>query len=218
MLMRALSLPMVTMFLGTTLASCTREQPASSIIAPSDRALLGVGAHGGGPPGGVVFYSRRGGAAKIYTMNADGSDVTRVTGGPGDDLWPDISPNGKQIVFHSNRAGNYDIYVVNGDGSDLHAITTNSALDQWPDWSPDGQQIAFRRGNDVYVADASGTEKNVQRLTFFPTAINQMATWSPDGRRIAFMSLREGYCAVFLMNADGSDPANLTPKAHGCTR
>jgi Tol biopolymer transport system component len=108
--------------------------------------------------------------------------------------------------------GNYDIYVVNGDGSDLHAITTNSALDQWPDWSPDGQQIAFRRGNDVYVADASGTEKNVQRLTFFPTAINQMATWSPDGRRIAFMSLREGYCAVFLMNADGSDPANLTPK------
>jgi TolB protein len=247
---------MVTMFLGTTLASCTREQPASSIIAPSDRALLGVGPHGGGPPGGVVFYSRRGGAAKIYTMNADGSDVTRVTGGPGDDLWPDISPNGrqivfasnrsgnneiylldladgtltnvsnnvgddnwprwspngKQIVFHSNRAGNYDIYVVNGDGSDLHAITTNSALDQWPDWSPDGKQIAFRRGNDVYVADASGTEKNVQRLTFFPTAINQMATWSPDGRRIAFMSLREGYCAVFLMNADGSDPANLTPK------
>jgi hypothetical protein len=57
MLMRALSLPMVTMFLGTTLASCTREQPASSIIAPSDRALLGVGPHGGGPPGGVVFYS-----------------------------------------------------------------------------------------------------------------------------------------------------------------
>ncbi|HEV8497488.1 MAG TPA: DPP IV N-terminal domain-containing protein [Gemmatimonadaceae bacterium] len=256
--MRATSLLVAAALLGAAFAGCTRERPgdASVLTAPTERAALGVGPHGGGPPGSVVFYSRRGGAAKIYRMNADGSDVTRLTDGPGDDLWPDISPNGRQvvfasnrsgnneiyvldladgtltnvsnstaddswprwspngqdIVFHSNRAGNYDIYVVNGDGSDLHAITTNSALDQWPDWSPDGQQIVFRRGNDVYVADADGVEKNVQRLTFFPTAINQMATWSPDGRRIAFMSLREGYCAVFLMNADGSNPVNLTPK------
>jgi Tol biopolymer transport system component len=39
-----------------------------------------------------------------------------------------------------------------------------------------------------------------------------MPAWSPDGQRIAFMSLREGYCAVFLMNADGSNQTNLTPK------
>ena len=29
------------------------------------------------------------------------------------------------------------------------------------------------------------------------------------------MSLREGYCAVFVMNADGSDQTNLTPKQQG---
>jgi TolB protein len=256
--MRAPSLPIAVALLAAAVAACAHEQPrdTSDLTAPSERAALGVGPHGGGPPGGVVFYSRRGGSAKIYRMNADGSDVTRVTNGPGDDLWPDISPNGRQvvfasnrsgnneiyvldledgtltnvsnspaddswprwspdgreIVFHSNRAGNYDIYVVNADGTGLRSITTNTTLDQWPDWSPDGHRIAFRRGNDVYVADADGVEQNVQRLTFFPTAINQMATWAPDGRHIAFMSLREGYCAVFLMNADGSNPVNLTPK------
>jgi Tol biopolymer transport system component len=26
------------------------------------------------------------------------------------------------------------------------------------------------------------------------------------------MSFREGYCSVFRMNADGTDPVNLTPK------
>jgi Tol biopolymer transport system component len=46
-----------------------------------------------------------------------------------------------------------------------------------------------------------------------------MPAWSPNGQQIAFMSLREGYCAVFLMSVDGDTPehpaVNLTPKASG---
>ena len=251
-------------FLGTAVvvtvaAACDGRQPSgpTALTAPDGGVAFEIGEHGGGPPGGVIFYSRRGGTlAKIYTMNADGSDVTQVTDGPGNDLWPDLSPNGRyivfasnrtgnneifvldlrdgtltnvsnstaddswprwspngrQIAFHSNRTGNYDIYVVDADGRGLRAVTTDAALDQWPDWSPNGQRLAFRRGNDVYVADAGGEEQDVQRLTFLPASIDQMPAWSPDGRRIAFMSLREGYCAVFLMDADGSNQVNLTPK------
>lgn len=232
------------------------QGPAAPTAAPS-RAAAEIGTHGGGPPGGVVFYSRRGGSlAKVYTMNADGSDVRQVTDGPGNDVWPDISPNGNyvafasnrsgnneiyvldlrdgtltnvsnspaddswprwspngsEIAFHSNRAGNYDLFVVNADGTGLRALTTDAALDQWPDWSPNGKQLAFRRGNDVYIADAYGVEQSVRRLTFLPATIDQMPAWSPNGRQIAFMSLRDGYCAVFLMDADGSNQANLTPK------
>lgn len=243
-----------------TAAVACDGRPAAGPTAPTAPpvdAAFGIGQHGGGPPGSVVFYSRRGGTlAKIYTMNADGSDVTAVTNSPGNDLWPDLStngryvafasnrsgnneiyvldlrdgtltnvsnspaddnwprwsPNGQEIAFHSNRAGNYDIFVVNADGSGLRAVTTGAALDQWPDWSPNGKRLAFRRDNDVYVADADGAEQNVERLTFLPATIDQMPAWSPDGRRIAFMSLRDGYCAVFLMNADGSNQTNLTPK------
>lgn len=230
-------------------------------LTPLPRAGLSeLGQHGGGPPSSIVFYSRRGGSlAKIYTMNADGSGATAVTSGPGNDVWPDLSPNGRyvafassrtgnneifvldladgtltnvsnnggddnwprwspngrQLAFHSNRDANYNIYVVDVDGSGLHRVTSDAALDQWPDWSPDGKRLAFRRGNDVYVAEADGEEQNVQRLTFLAATLDQMPAWSPDGRQIAFMSLREGYCAVFLMNADGSDQMNLTPKDQG---
>jgi TolB protein len=257
--MRVHSILWTAVVVATAVACDGRQAtgPAAR-TTPNDGAAFGIGRHGGGPPGSVVFYSRRGGTlAKIYTMNADGGDVTQVTSGPGNDLWPDLSPNGRyvafasnrtgnfeiyvldlrdgtltnvststaddnwprwspnghQLAFHSNRAGNYDIFVVNADGSELRAVTTDAALDQWPDWSPDGKRVAFRRGNDVHVADAGGEEQNVQRLTFLPATIDQMAAWSPDGQRIAFMSLREGYCAVFLMNADGSNQTNLTPKA-----
>jgi TolB protein len=242
----------------TAVGCDAREATGPTALATlNDGAALGIGPHGGGPPGSVVFYSRRGGTlAKLYTMNADGSDVTQITSGPGNDLWPDLStngryiafasnrsgnseiyvldlrdgtltnvsnspaddswprwsPNGRELAFHSNRAGNYDIFVVTADGGGLRAVTTDAALDQWPDWSPNGKQLAFRRGNDIYVADADGTERNVERLTFLPATIDQMPAWSPDGQRIAFMSLRDGYCAIFMMNADGSDQTNLTPK------
>jgi Tol biopolymer transport system component len=29
------------------------------------------------------------------------------------------------------------------------------------------------------------------------------------------MSFRDGYCSVFVMNVDGTDPVNLTPKTAG---
>jgi Tol biopolymer transport system component len=256
--MRVHSLFLTAAAIGGAVA-CDGRQLAgpAALTTPTAGAAFGVGEHGGGPPGSVVFYSRRGGTlAKLYTMNADGSDVTQITSGPGNDLWPDLSangryvafmstrsgnneiyvldlrdgtltnvsnssaddswprwsPNGREIAFHSNRAGNYDIFVVNADGSKLRAVTTDAALDQWPDWSPDGKRLAFRRGNDIYVADADGEEQNLERLTFLPATIDQMPAWSPDGQRIAFMSLREGYPAVFLMNADGSNQTNLTPK------
>jgi TolB protein len=34
--------------------------------------------------------------------------------------------------------------------------------------------------------------------------------WSPDGSRIAFLTGRDGNGEIYVMNADGSGPTNLT--------
>jgi len=167
----------------------------------------------------VTFESLRTGNREIFVLDLRDGTVLNVSQNPGDDNWPRWSPNGREIVFHSNRDGNYNIYVVNGDGTGLRRVTSSPLLDQWPDWSPNGKRIAFRRGNDVYAIDADGEEQNPVALTNAPTVINQMPAWSPNGQQIAFMSFRDGYCAVFLMSADGEtaeNPAvNLTPKTLG---
>ena len=167
----------------------------------------------------VAFASLRTGNREIFVLDLRDGSLLNVSQGPGDDNWPRWSPNGKEIAFHSNRDGNYNIYVVNADGSGLHRVTSSTLLDQWPDWAPNGKQIAFRRGSDVYAIDAEGEEQNPVQLTNLPTTVNQMPAWSPNGRWIAFMSLREGYCSVFLMSVDGDTPdspaINLTPKTPG---
>src|SRR5687767_4643103 len=115
----------------------------------------------------------------------------------------------KWIVFHSNVDGNFEIYLIDADGTNLTRVTNYPGLDQFPEWSPNGKQLAIRRDTDIYLIDIDGT--NPIRLTH-DAPVDQMASWSPSGRQIAFMSFREGYCSVFVMNSDGSDPTNLTPK------
>ena len=55
-------------------------------------------------------------------------------------------------------------------------------------------------------ADGTG----LSRLTTAPAGYSRRAEWSPDGQRIAFGSNREGNDDIYVMNADGSDVANVS--------
>lgn len=85
--------------------------------------------------GRLVFQDASGGI--IYTVNGDGSNLTRETYG----MDPNWSPNGKQIAFArwNNPPG---LYIINADGSNEQQLYgTNQLLS--PQWSPDGSKIAF---------------------------------------------------------------------------
>ena len=124
----------------------------------------------------------------LYVMNADGSDVRRLTGRPGAphqelDMTPCWSPDGKRIVFTSFRGdairdgGSYDIYVMDADGNNQKNISPSLAWEMDPCWSSDGEQIVFAavvpsipvedlpgKGNtDIYVMNRDGSD--VRRLT-----------------------------------------------------
>src|SRR5262249_15681508 len=84
---------------------------------------------------------------------------------------------------------------------------TDGSDDSQPTWSADATKIAFRRGNDIFVADATGANP----LGITNTGNNWSPGWSPDGARTAFVSTREtSYSELYLMDPDGSGVVRLT--------
>ena len=85
----------------------------------------------------IVFSSSRAGNAEIYTMDADGTDVSRLTNNSFRDDNPSFNADGTRIIFSSNRNNSRDeIYVMNADGSNVKGATEGlypgeSDMDWW---------------------------------------------------------------------------------------
>ncbi len=100
-------------------------------------------------------------------MNADGSNVVKVTGGRGGE-WPIWSPDGSRVAyvsgtslysvekdggnriltrfaFFAGRDGQADVFVMNADGSNVVKVTGGRG-GEWPIWSPDGSRVAYVSG------------------------------------------------------------------------
>ena len=83
---------------------------------------------------------------KIYTVNADGSELTVLTGEGF--VYPCWSPDGSKILYTSGVYGSHseteDIYVMNADGtSKVKIASISTTAPMTPQWSPSGNQILF---------------------------------------------------------------------------
>lgn len=119
----------------------------------------------------IVFVSRLipgdPNSDEIFIMNADGSNVRRLTNNLIPDWYPSCSPVDDKILFISKEGPglNDNIYTMNYDSSGRVLLSSLPGDNDDPYFSPDGTQIVFINNNtgnyDIYIMNADGTNPTV---------------------------------------------------------
>jgi hypothetical protein len=164
----------------------------------------------------IAFASDRDHAAgEIYTMDAAGGDVRRLTTDEEFDADPAWSPDGSRIAFISSRGAEFgtDIYTTSPEGGEPTPLTEGGDSDlSTPAWSPDGSMLAYHSrftlisGLHILTLDDTPLPYDGPWLVedgFHPA-------WSPGGSWIAFAL--QGI-SVIHPDATGETPltAGITP-------
>ncbi|MBE0664326.1 MAG: PD40 domain-containing protein, partial [Candidatus Aminicenantes bacterium] len=79
----------------------------------------------------------------LWIVAAAGGVAMRLTGLPGAETHPRISPDGSWLAFANNQNGNSDIYVMPLAGGEIRQLTYNDAAEQPSSWSWDSQWLYF---------------------------------------------------------------------------
>jgi TolB protein len=154
------------------------------------------------------------GAPEIFTADADGKNLRRLTNHKAIDVSPSWSPDGRQLAFVSDRTGSPQVYVMDADGSGQRRVSFDGSYNTAPAWSPDGRWIAYetRVGGqfDIWLVDPE--TKSAAPLVTHPRS-DEGPSWAPDGRKIAFHSTRRGKADVYVVDLDGENPRRITEAA-----
>ena len=117
-----------------------------------------------------------------------------------------------KIAFTSNRDGERAIYIMDGDGTNPFKLTEGGM----PAWLPNGDKIGFVHHGDIWVIDREGRNRENITKGRYEESIYYPA-WSPDGSEIVYWSRVGGIFGtpdIYLMNASGRHPKNLTDDLH----
>jgi TolB protein len=201
------------LILGACSGGFDREQPRDR-RSPSTAASDTPGSSGGDRSslsGRIAFDN----FDDVWTIDADGTDLTRLTHSAGPDFDPSWSPDGKQIAYRSDRGDESEIWVMNADGTGQRQLTAGIS----PAWSPDGSSIAYASpghdpnpplsGISIMNADGSGQHRVPN------TDGGEYPSWSPDGSRIAFNSNLTGDHVMYVVDIDGSNLVDLSSVGEG---
>jgi Ca2+-binding RTX toxin-like protein len=105
---------------------------------------------------GRLFFVREDATDSEIWVRAPGGAVRQLTDNAVDDLYPDVSPDGRTVVLSRQVGSGLDVIAIDAGGGDEINLTNDpSAFNRTPVFSPTGRQIAFSRGNSPFETDGT---------------------------------------------------------------
>ncbi len=166
----------------------------------------------------IYFISDRDRTMNIFVYNSKTKQTSKVTNFTEYDVkFP--THHGNTIVFENGG------YIYKLDAGSKQPVKVNITLSSdniyarseikngekylnAASMSPDGERLVVTARGEVFNLPADkGVTKNITRS---PGAHDRNAQWSPDGKSIAYISDKTGETELYIQDATGSEPVQLT--------
>lgn len=123
---------------------------------------------------------------------------------------PVFSLDGTRIAFIRTVDQGDAVFVVDADGGEPLRVTgvplpTPGLLA----WSPDGRRLAFVSSGKLWIAETDRSDAH--RIDLDMPIVDELEWRPPAGDALLVRGIRDGKAALYLLDADGSDPSAITP-------
>lgn len=164
----------------------------------------------------IIFVNDMTGYKEIYKIDYDGYNLQQITNDKSINIYPRISPDGKEIVYTTYKAGNPDLYIMDVNGKNKRALLEFQGLNVTANWSPDGKSLVVsmtkaKHSPNLYLFELS--TNRLKRLTF-SDSIDISGYFSPNNREIVFISNRSGIPQMYISTLDGTNIRRLPTESY----
>lgn len=209
------SLPIL---LALAAAACGREAPGDDPPHVTELTPAGTDqAFASWSPNGrrVAFIAKTPEGLELQVAGPDLSaprSVARVGTFGGPAAW---SPDGGMLAYGSAASGTPDVWVADAGGGEGRRLTTSEGIEVPVTWHPSGDRLAYIHTSAEGLIGCSVVEVATGRITPLVEGMpDACGAWSPDGTRLAFTPLRAGGSTIWVADADGRNPRQLTTEGY----
>jgi Tol biopolymer transport system component/DNA-binding winged helix-turn-helix (wHTH) protein len=157
------------------------------------------------------------GVSDLYLVAAEGGEPRRLTRGNHNTQGVSWAPDGESLAFAAVRMGGgspFALWRVSVSGGEPVRLEFGEH-GMRPTASREGGRLAYVRQElqwDIWRVGgpAAPEDERVPTRLISSTSVDYFPSYSPDGREIGFASLRSGAQEIWVCDADGTNPRQLT--------